>query len=145
MGWLVAPVGRLPPPMGLTRSPPRGSPALALLHRVLRSCCGGGGIATLCYRGMSDRVEGGVMSTIPHRERRNNSTEILRRVEKGETFSITNHGRTVARLVPYTASPLDVLRESGRVTGAKKVDLAALPAVHGLSSKDVLDDLRGER
>ena len=85
------------------------------------------------------------MSTIPHRELRNNSTEILRRVEKGETFSITNHGRTVARLVPYTASPLDVLRESGRVTGAKKVDLAALPAAHGLSSKDVLDDLRDER
>src|SRR5699024_9873807 len=112
---------------------------------VPRSCCGGGGIATLCYRGMSDRVEGGVMSTIPHRELRNNSTEILRRVEKGETFSITNHGRTVARLIPYTASPLDVLRESGRVTGAKKVDLAALPAAHGLSSKDVLDDLRGER
>ena len=35
MGWLVAPVGRLPPAMGLARSPPRDSPALALLHRVL--------------------------------------------------------------------------------------------------------------
>lgn len=85
------------------------------------------------------------MSTIPHRELRNNSTEILRRVEAGETFEITNHGRTVARLVPYTASPLDLLRESGRITGTTAVDLDALPAAHGLTSREVLDDLRGER
>ena len=84
------------------------------------------------------------MSTIPHRELRNNSTEILRRVEAGETFSITNHGRTVARLVPYTASPLDALRESGRISRVTRVDLIALPAARGLDSREILDDLRGE-
>lgn len=85
------------------------------------------------------------MSTIPHRELRNNSTEILRRVEAGEAFAITNHGKTVARLVPYTASPLDALRESGRLTRATAVDLDDLPASRGLDSREILDDLRGER
>lgn len=87
------------------------------------------------------------MSTIPHRELRNHSTEILRRVEAGETFAITNHGRPVARLVPYkdSASALDVLRDAGRVTIARPVDLDSLPTAGGVSSREILDDLRGER
>jgi prevent-host-death family protein len=37
--------------------------------------------------------------TIPHRELRNGSSEILRRVQAGETpFQITNHGEMVAVL-----------------------------------------------
>lgn len=85
------------------------------------------------------------MSMIPHRELRNNSTEILRRVEAGEAFAITNHGRPVARLVPYTTSSLDVLRTGGRITATTPVDLEELPIAHGLDSREVLDDLRGER
>jgi prevent-host-death family protein len=85
------------------------------------------------------------MSTIPQQELRCNSAEILRRVEAGESFVITADGRAVARLVPSAASPLDVLRESGRVTGTQKVDAADLPAAQGLSSRGVLDDLRSER
>lgn len=85
------------------------------------------------------------MSTIPHRELRNRSTEILRRVEAGEAFEVTDHGRPVARLLPCTALCLDLPRESGRVTGRTLVDLDALPVAHGLASREVLDDLRGER
>ncbi|MGO1977587.1 type II toxin-antitoxin system Phd/YefM family antitoxin [Brachybacterium tyrofermentans] len=84
------------------------------------------------------------MSTIPHRELRNHSAEILRRVEAGETISITNNGRPVARLVPYSSSPLDALREAGRVSAARHVDLTAIPAARGVSSREILDDLRGE-
>jgi prevent-host-death family protein len=85
------------------------------------------------------------MSTIPHRELRNHSAEILRRVEAGETFAITNHGRPVARLVPYAGTALDVLRDAGRVTATRTVDLDSLPAARGVSSREILEDLRGER
>lgn len=84
------------------------------------------------------------MSTIPHRDLRNHSAEILRRVESGETLEITNNGRRVARLVPYTRSPLDTLRESGRTRPARRVDVRSLPRATGVSSQEILDDLRGE-
>jgi prevent-host-death family protein len=40
------------------------------------------------------------MPTIPQKELRNNSGEILRRAEAGERFTITVSGRPVADLVP---------------------------------------------
>lgn len=42
---------------------------------------------------MSDR-------TIPQRELRNNVSAVLRAAEAGETFTVTVHGRPVARVVP---------------------------------------------
>lgn len=41
------------------------------------------------------------MRTIPQRELRNQSGEILRETEKGESFVITVEGRPVATLAPY--------------------------------------------
>lgn len=38
--------------------------------------------------------------TIPQRELRNNIARVLREAEAGETFTVTVHGRPVARLVP---------------------------------------------
>lgn len=40
------------------------------------------------------------MRRITHRELRNNSAQILREVEAGETMEITNNGRVVAMLAP---------------------------------------------
>ncbi len=40
------------------------------------------------------------MTTIPQRELRNNVSEILRRAEEGERFTITVAGRPVAELGP---------------------------------------------
>ena len=40
------------------------------------------------------------MPTIPQRELRNNTAELLRRVERGERLTITVHGHPVADLVP---------------------------------------------
>jgi prevent-host-death family protein len=37
---------------------------------------------------------------VPQRELRNNTAELLRRVEAGETLRITVHGHPVAELVP---------------------------------------------
>lgn len=39
-------------------------------------------------------------TTIPQRELRNNTAEVLRRVERGERVRITVHGHPVAELVP---------------------------------------------
>jgi antitoxin (DNA-binding transcriptional repressor) of toxin-antitoxin stability system len=40
------------------------------------------------------------VTTIPHRELRNESSRILRAVQAGERFEVTNHGEVVAILAP---------------------------------------------
>ena len=40
-------------------------------------------------------------ATIPHRELRNHSGEILRQAEKGQMFTVTVDGRPVAVIGPY--------------------------------------------
>lgn len=49
-------------------------------------------LSHICY--------GGAMRTIPQRELRNSSGEILRAAERGEQFTITVDGRPVALLGP---------------------------------------------
>lgn len=39
---------------------------------------------------------------LPIRELRNDVSRVMRRVESGESFDVTRHGRPVARLVPIT-------------------------------------------
>jgi prevent-host-death family protein len=79
---------------------------------------------------------------IQHRRLRNDSSEILRRVQAGETFQITNHGEVVAILSPaaHGAPPL-------RVRGAVvKGGFSVLPRVrHVRPVRDELDHLRRER
>ena len=43
------------------------------------------------------------MKTSAHRELRNHSSEVLRRVQQGESFQVTNHGVVVAVLSPVPA------------------------------------------
>ncbi|MBI2374495.1 MAG: type II toxin-antitoxin system Phd/YefM family antitoxin [Deltaproteobacteria bacterium] len=45
------------------------------------------------------------MSTVSVRELRNNVSEVLRRVEAGETVIVTSGRRPVARLVPFDPGP----------------------------------------
>lgn len=40
------------------------------------------------------------MTEIPSRELRNDTAGVLRRVESGESFTVTSNGRPVAQLVP---------------------------------------------
>ncbi|WP_368502474.1 type II toxin-antitoxin system Phd/YefM family antitoxin [Actinomyces sp.] len=95
-----------------------------------------GDACSACYGTMA-------MTTIPHRELRNDSAAILRRVEAGESFEITNNGRPVAELVPITHESLALLRRQRATRPAVPTDFNALKRARGLSSKDVLDDLRG--
>ena len=68
------------------------------------------------------------MARVGIRELRQRASELLRRVEAGETFEVTDRGRPVALLAPLpTQSVLERLRASGDLTVAR-ADLDDLPA-----------------
>lgn len=67
------------------------------------------------------------MASIGVRELRQRASELLRRVERGETIEVTDRGRRVAILAPAPeGSALDRLRALGDVEPAKG-DLDDLP------------------
>jgi prevent-host-death family protein len=67
------------------------------------------------------------MASIGVRELRQRASELLRRVEQGETIEVTDRGRRVAILSPPPeGTPLDRLRALGDVEAAKG-DLDELP------------------
>jgi prevent-host-death family protein len=67
------------------------------------------------------------MTSVGVRELRQRASELLRLVEAGETFEITDRGRPVALLSPLPqGSPLERLRAAGDVEAASG-DLGDLP------------------
>jgi prevent-host-death family protein len=66
------------------------------------------------------------METVGIRELRQRASELLRRVERGESIEITDRGRPVAVLMPLPEDPLGRLRASGDLQSAE-ADLADLP------------------
>jgi prevent-host-death family protein len=87
------------------------------------------------------------MATSGIRELRQRASELLRRVEAGETIEITDRGRPVAILAPLpNHSPLERLRATGDLepTAADLRDLAEpLPLGPGQEApSSVLDRLR---
>jgi prevent-host-death family protein len=67
------------------------------------------------------------MASIGVRELRQRASELLRRVEQGETIEVTDRGRPVAVLSPPAeGSPLDRLRALGEIDPAMG-DLDDLP------------------
>jgi prevent-host-death family protein len=68
------------------------------------------------------------MTKVGVRELRQRASELLRRVEAGETFEVTDRGRPVALLAPVRdRRPLDRLRDAGELEPSRG-DLAELPA-----------------
>lgn len=83
------------------------------------------------------------MATITHRELRNNSAEVLRRVAAGEAVEVTNHGVVVAHLTPAATPvmPFPVSRHARRTGG-----WSTLPKVNLTSSvSEILDEEREDR
>ncbi|MET3809377.1 type II toxin-antitoxin system prevent-host-death family antitoxin [Arthrobacter sp. UYEF3] len=88
------------------------------------------------------------MTTIPHRELRNQSSKILERVKNGETIDVTNNGEIAATLIPPAASPFERLLRSGSVrrAAAEPVDFQVLRRVKtDAGSAEILSELRGDR
>ncbi|MDQ6775417.1 MAG: type II toxin-antitoxin system prevent-host-death family antitoxin [Actinomycetota bacterium] len=59
------------------------------------------------------------MTSVGIRELRQRASELLRRVESGESIEITDRGRPVAVLMPVPDDPLARLRASGDLVGAQ--------------------------
>lgn len=81
-----------------------------------------------------------------HREMRNRSGEILRRVEAGETVRVSNNGHPAALIVPVGGDPLDGLVARGEARPARTGTdvLAAIRRVMSpVSSSDLIEDSRG--
>lgn len=82
------------------------------------------------------------MRTISHRELRNDSSAVLRAVESGESFTVTNSGKVVARLVPAGPAPdLRCVRPARRRRAFSQMSRPTISE----SSATALDELRGER
>lgn len=86
------------------------------------------------------------MEMVTHREMRNRSGEILRRVAAGESVQVSNNGRPTAMIVPVGGSVLDGLIARGEARPARTgVDalLSITRAVSPMTSAELIDDSRG--
>lgn len=81
--------------------------------------------------------------TIPQRELRNDSSRILREVEQGAEFIITNRGRPVARLTGLVDAHHSRLSFT---PPSKPLNLDEIKRVRlPVSTQQILDELREER
>lgn len=81
------------------------------------------------------------MRTINQRELRNDSAEVMRQVEQGQSFTVTRRGVPVARLSPLTDDDdLRCLRPARRhVVYSRTVRVTT-----EIASEEMVTDLRGE-
>lgn len=88
------------------------------------------------------------METLSHRQLRNQSGEVLRRVAAGESFVVANDGVPTAMLTPVFADEREHLLATGQLRSARRTrDLSAfrdrrVPSRIG-STDQVLADDRG--
>ncbi len=85
--------------------------------------------------------------TIPHRELRNKSSAVLREVQSGTTFRITNHGEVVAILTSPDTPPVTPPALGLRVWPAKiRGRFSELERTQlDIPTQEIMDELRGDR
>lgn len=86
------------------------------------------------------------METMSHRDMRNHSGELLRRVQAGESVIVTSRGQSVAIVSPIGRNVLDDLEQQGQLRRARRpvASLADIqPRRSDLSSAQIIDDARG--
>jgi prevent-host-death family protein len=84
------------------------------------------------------------------RDLKQNASEVMARVKKGESVLVTDRGRPVGRIVPLSANSLDELVEAGlATTPTVSFDeiLASIPQGEPASipSEVILDEIREDR
>lgn len=86
------------------------------------------------------------MTTVTHREMRNHSGEILRRVQAGESVRVTNNGVPAALIVPVGGAALDdlIARGEARPPRSGLEALAGIKRVTSpVSTAELTEDARG--
>lgn len=89
------------------------------------------------------------MKFVSQRQMRNQSAELLRAVEAGESFTVTNHGKPVAIVSPYSErqSPLELARSLGQTRPAQ-TSLSTLRRIArqrvDITSTELLRESRGD-
>jgi prevent-host-death family protein len=86
------------------------------------------------------------MRTVTHREMRNQSGEILRKVADGETIRVTNRGQVTALIVPPGTDTFTDLVSRGQVRVARQPPSSlrsVLRRKSTASSQAIVADVRG--
>lgn len=86
------------------------------------------------------------MEKVTHREMRNRSGEILRRVEAGESIEVSNNGRPAALIVPVGGTILDglIARGEARSARASTETLLAIARVKSTATtQELIESSRG--
>jgi prevent-host-death family protein len=81
------------------------------------------------------------------RQLRDSLTASIRRVERGETIEVTNHGRAVAILAPVPGDRIERLVARGDLTpgGPLQRPLRRHPVTGEMSASQAIEDDRAER
>ena len=89
------------------------------------------------------------MEQVSVRDLRQHLSRYLRRVETGERLVVTERRRPVAMLgpLPDEVDVLDYLIAIGEATppAGDLLDLPCAPSSEGMSTSEILDELRGDR
>ena len=72
-----------------------------------------------------------------------NASEVVQRAARGQTVTVTDRCRPVARLVPLTGSPIELLLAEGHVRAARR-DPRDIPTPLPASSGPTLSELLAE-
>jgi prevent-host-death family protein len=81
------------------------------------------------------------------RELRDSLTATIRRVQRGETIEVTNHGKAVAVLAPVPSDPLERLIAAGEATPGKPLEgpIRLHPVTGSMTASEALEEDRAER
>lgn len=86
------------------------------------------------------------MREITHRQMRNDSAEVLRRVAEGEMLMVTNNGQPAAVIGPPEGDTMALLTAQGRLRPAVEAPAVLLTIKRRKASRstaDLLADVRG--
>lgn len=83
-----------------------------------------------------------VMITVGVREFRDGLSKYLSQVKEGESLTVTEHGRPIARITPTGDSVVDRLIAEGRITPARQPKKVATQSGITAMVSDLIDEQR---